>query len=538
MSSVKFLKYNLNEIHAASLNDKAELVSNLRATRVYNSLTGWGRLWVWYYKLTKPFYKEDKRAAQLRKCLIHVDVIFERERKNVSENARKYQEYLRLSASSTTVDEKNYHQARRGIKEWKQTTQFLKPNLLQKKKELCQKYLQEGDRSPEFLSGSKLSLSTMHHLIKLEGKMQGPLPLGLVNKMATGQNMDKFELEKLLNWISQFNKVRPLHKFLTEFSKYMVNPDIAALEITCLKNQCGVFKQSDPKHLLWRQKLEAGKRSKKIPINGVFQNITISGQFGKKETEPDEQIFFAIKEHPDKLLMVSSNRALLALKKAWTKDGSWGLKTPTFYYLDPQGKYAVVEKFPLAITHPEWKSTTKICERDKKFVEPMANYVKWLNNQKISVTNLDLRYIMFDSYGTLRTVKIQEKLNYDYFALEKFVLEFSQNNLAVFQYMMKESGLWNSKHGSFFRAVVRETLDNKKPDIPEIGTFRGIFERKDLDSAAELSKSILMLRDKLASELNLDKDVVGKRMAAIYEEIKASRVLWPTFEDIINKELL
>jgi hypothetical protein len=537
MSSVQFLKYNLNEIHAASLTDHSELVSNLKSTRVYHTKNGWGRLWVWFYKLTKPLYKEDKQATCLRKCITQISVIFENEKSKVTGHIDKFEEYLRLRTSSTKVDEKDFHTARRSIKDWGHTSQFLKTDSIQKKISICKKYLGKDDPAPEFTSSHKTSLSSLLYLLKLEGKQQGPLPLDLVSKLLTKQSMQKEEMTKLVSWISKFKKVRPIHKFLTEFSKHIINPDIIQFELTCLKNECYVFKKPDPKHLKWRESLKSGD-CLQGSIRNQLQNITIGDSFGKKESQPDEQIFFTIKEHPDKLLMISSNRALLALKMKWASEGGWALRSPIFDYIDPKGKFAIIEKFRTPLSSLAWTSTSILKENEKNIALPIANYVKWLQDQNMSVTNLNPEYVMFDSTGKLRAAKNQERIKYDFVALEKFIQECSHNNLTVFQYLMKASGLWESKHGCFFRGVVADTLYEENVNISLMASARGVIDQKDLKQAEELRKSILMLRDKLAIEFKFDKKHIGKHIEAVYLELKASFTLWPTFEELVKKHMI
>lgn len=372
-----------------------------------------------------------------------------------------------------------------------------------------------------FLEAPEESLLNLQFIIKMEGKLQGPLPLDLIHKEATSQKMAKRETKSLNHWISQFQKVGPLHKLFLSLSPFMENPDIVKLELKSVLAKNPLFKTADSKHLLWREKLKRGMQ---------LGDYTLGKRVGRKVGGLDEQIFYEIQEDPDKLIMISTNRSLLGTKEAFAKEGSWGLKTPVFEYVDPKGKFAVIERFQTGIKDINWTSTNKLLPADQKMAEPIANYINWLLQKNISVSQLEPKYVMFDKEGRLRSVKIQERNLMNYPILEKFIFETAKGNLPVYQYMMQQSGLMNSKFAGFYKAVVREALIEGMPDIGSMAADRGINDQRDIEKATELCDNIIKIKNRIVAKCRVDRKIAGRTILTHYRQLNTASVLWPTLE--------
>jgi hypothetical protein len=519
MGDLNTLKYNLTEILATSLSENGELVSNLSGSHVYDSSSGWGRLWTWFYFLSKPLFKDDLRLTNLRTSLQNINSVFRRELEFVISQTRVYEEYLKMRLHSNDVNEGDYHQTRRVIKTWHQTTKLLyneKFHPLVTK--LCSKY---SENIP-FLEKPKDSISPFYNIIKIEGKHQGPLPLDLVHKGITSQNMSSAEKKKLSKWIKGHEKVRPLHKLLLSVAPFMDNPNIVKFELDHLRNGCTLFKSPDDKHIAWRNTLKPGSK---------LGQYALGEQIGRKIEGFDEQIFFEIPQIPDKLVMISTNRALLAAKSAGVKEWGWALRTPQFHYIDPKGKYAIVEKFERQLTDIQWKSVHALVPEDIRIADPIAYYISWLLYQNISVTQLSPKYLMFDRDGVLRTVKIQERTYLNYPEMENFLFEVAYGNLPVFQYMMYKSGFSNTKFLYFYREVAQKALQDELPYIRSIGGNRGIIDSRDIEKATELSENLIKIRNRLIVKCNTDRETAGKILFTLYQNTCAACTLWPTLEE-------
>jgi hypothetical protein len=530
MSNLNNLKYNLHEIHAAASLPGGELVSNFSETRVYLSTSGWGRLWTWFYNWKKLLFNDDIRLSKLRTTIQNIDEIFSEEPENVRVHAESYEEYLQLRLNSNDVEENDYHEARRGIMNWHQATKFyFKERNIVQQTDLCSKYLEVDEFLPFFSEVPDGYFSQLHHIIKMEGKFRGPLPLDLIQKGVTGQKMTKTETTNLLGWITQCRKVRSVHKLLTSISPFIDNPDVAKFELDCLKKQNTLFKEIDWKHIEWREKLQPGMQ---------LGEYTLGEQVGGKTDSFDEQIFFEVEEDPSLLFMFSTNRSLLRTKEIWAPEGGWGLHTPVFHYIDPQEKYALIEKFEFPISEINWVSTLGIMPQDKQIANPIANFVKWLLNYDMSLSQLHPKYIMFDAEYVLRSVKIQERVPMNFPALEKFLVEAANGNLSVFQYLMDQSGLSRGKHAYFYRTAIKEALKNGSvPDTRDIGANIGIIDRRDLEMASELCNSILSIQNRCVANLQADRKLIGKIILTLIKKYETYSTIWPTIEYEIGATL-
>lgn len=484
-----------------------------------------------FYKVAGVFSKDDIKFSKLRKALDNTEAIFTKELLTVRKHAQKFEEYLYLRLNSNQVDESLYHEARRGLRKWTEATKFFrKQKFLRNEIALCMKYLEKSAASLTFLEPKDDALSRLQYIVKLEGKFQGPLPIDLVPLAAKEGEVEQKDFNKLIEWISNFKRVWPVHKFLASIFSYIDGTDIVSFEIKCLENQCNIFKQSDPKHILWRQTLHPGTK---------LDQYTLGKQIGVKVGGSDEQIFFEILEHPDKLMMISTNRSLLAIKKEWAQRGCRGLRAQDYQFIDPKGRYALVEKFNLKISDLTWKSEDKLEEEDIRMATPIANYIRWMLDNNLAVSCLNAENILFDSNGTLRSVKNQERssVNFNFPACENFLLDVSKENFEVFKYLFHHSGLSDTKFTAFYRKAVSEALYNGMPNIPNVGASRFICTKKDIEKGTELCDRVIRIQNRFLAEYKINKEELAKVMNAVYLKLETASLLWPTYEDDVRSHL-
>jgi hypothetical protein len=229
--------------------------------------------------------------------------------------------------------------------------------------------------------------------------------------------------------------------------------------------------------------------------------------------------------------MFRTNRSLLITKDYWGPEGGWGLHTPVFHYIDPKGKYALIERFELPISEINWVSTLGILPQDKQVADPIANLVKWLLNYDMSLSRLDAKYIMFDAEYVLRTVKIQERVRMNFPVLEKFLLDAANGNLSVFQYLMTKSGLSRGKHAYFYRAVIKEALKTGSvPDTRGIGANVEIIDKRDFEMASELCNKFISIHNRCVANLQADRNRIGKIIYNLTKKYETYSTIWPTME--------
>ena len=529
MSELSILQDNLYAIHTASKRVQGELVSNFQGTRIYCTSTVWGKLWTHFYSAARYFSNDNLKLTRLQNAIQHTDAIYKRELESVKKNAIVYEKYLFLRLHSNAVDESLYHAARRSLRCWSEATKcFQKPRFLEAERNVCAPYLQPGAPNPSFFEKKDRTLSPYQYLVKLEGKFEGPLPLNLFKKEAIQDKGNQNEFKKLMEWLSRFKKPSQIHKLLATIFKFIEGVDLVSFEIECLKKGHTIFTQSDPKHMCWRQTLQQGT---------VLDGYTLGKQVGEKIGNLDEHIFFEIQEQPDKLLMVSINRSLLSMKKEWAKRAGWGLKAQEYEYIDPKGRYAIVERFDKKVSDTNWKTKKSLNKLDAKICAPIANYVHWLLKNNLSVTHLSAKNMMFDKNQTLRCVKNQERGSIDFHSLENFLFEVSKQNFLIFKHLIQESRLHDSHFNSFYTVTVNSALHSGVPDISSIAASHGITNKHDIDHATELCELLIKIQNRFLAEYNIQKEALASVMFNIYSKLESKSLLWPTFEDHVSVQL-
>lgn len=375
------------------------------------------------------------------------------------------------------------------------------------------------------------------------------------------------------------DKISQREQHLAVVEKKIVRPDISILN------------EIDPQHMKWRNTLREGAIviSKKYIKEGIdkegkfwkgyeLHEITLGKQIGKSEAALDNNVYYEIAEYfvtrkelksqeslQEKLLLQqdldlrqkrdasqmlfwsSVNEAIPFSKEGSTITGRhFGLKLVKFYFIDKEGRFALVEKLHTPFYGPEWNHLKYDLEMQKCVVEWLDKMGGWSGlplppKQDISIG----KYTMLDADNALTSLRRTDKTPFNIMAVEKLAFDLSEGDLKIFQifvnsYVKDCKSLYNHSDIVF----VRETVLN-----------RNVVSRTNLktahldDFAVNLRKQLTDLADRcfqiVFRELTTNTSSTGfpeidkARMHQIvieeYEKIQASTFLWNTPEFSLDK---
>ncbi len=280
---------------------------------------------------------------------------------------------------------------------------------------------------------------TLKHLTRIalfEGYLQNGIPGPLIKKIFQNTPLNEEESAELKGVTSRIKNrgmsLKELHKTLISL-KAVLSPETAADAIVQMEHKLfeeypDLFKEKDPKQMKWRSSLKKGDRIEEFELGEELK--------GASKEEGKHRVF-AIVNRPDVVFVASINPTLLALRLFYQKHFNSGLKSPECIKLDPQGRFALFERFPYPVKNLTWESVSSVTKEDKELLQPFINLAKWCQEEEMFLSALNVDDLFFDDKDTLRSIKMTALTHYDIDALKKFLKELSKGNALILNYLEK-----------------------------------------------------------------------------------------------------
>ena len=556
--SLGLLASNFHEIYDAVHapgKQEPDLVANIFSTRIYHSSRGWGRLWRWFYHITDFFIGTNFRLKKLRQAMEKTRKTFHDKLPLIQENINTYQTYLQKKSAGYNVKETDFHKARRTITAWNNATapflDLIHNGKNEKLTALFYKYfpadIEKGTYEPPFSWNENIKpVRGLQKIITIEGYLHEPLPLTILEKLAAGKIIPESEGKDLGLWIDKLNKLPSIinvslfHDSMIAFVNYLSGlqylepPSLAALELELADRGLKLFTTEEAEHIQWRNELKPG--------DSLGKGITLGEQIGKKYYDKDKNFVFSIKEDPKKVVYIGRNRTLFGLRERINKLYSGGIPSAIFHAVDPEGRFAIMERLNGSFDHYKWKSTraSGIHPNDNDLLVPLANLVAWFIQNEVTPNVLTPKHLMFDAKGQLRYAKITMLEEFDYTVLEDFIFEAANGNRLVFCQLMNLSRLNGHPYQKFFKSMLEYALEGKKKNASTVAALDGITDPKVVDRGEALHETVKKLKEsccrKICREYKLESsdrllETVKKALDQFYYSTNSSGILWPSAEE-------
>ena len=295
------------------------------------------------------------------------------------------------------------------------------------------------------------------------------------------------------------------------------------------------------------------KKGDVLTCNG--KQYILGERIGQKAIGDDNNYIFAIENDKDMLVMVGINEAVLALKQKLSEEYEWGIKGVEYKYIDPRGRFALVERLHDPLGGHQWTSTDEvITEEDQEVASPMAGLLDWMVQQEKTPLNFSPKYLMFDKDGQLKSLKVtmekyKEKSeeegplkvepDFDYNSLEQFAYECAGGNLRIYKYLMECSGLKTHKYAKYYSIMLENGLKGEKITAANQAGMEQITDPRIVDRGEALAKEVVLLREKccLSVQKSLGgivpknlKEMVDEKIISFYEKNRSAGILWASMD--------
>ncbi|MEI8125128.1 MAG: hypothetical protein WCG42_05195 [Parachlamydiaceae bacterium] len=496
------LEHNLREIYRGLRYSNEEssvsfpLVANSFGTRIYDSRHWLGRVWTFFYRVNQTI----SCSTALNKALVKTSDAFHRQFSSVKQHLISYQEYIRKTGEGYPVNEDDYCEARKEITKWNGVAgQFL---------DIVQRYSPlplDGivDLKVLFISPSIKALKECQKIIDMEGVTGNALPLEIFNKILMGKILRSEDSKEMTRWISWLNKidpeVDPIHRAFEALSIQFKREgesdesrrkNLSTLELHLLERGCRVLLKEDPEHTAWRKGLRKGDK--------IGTDIILGEEIHSLGYPSDLTHVYSIEGQPTQVAVIGQNCAILSLRDRQMQGCcDLGLKPVHFLKISEDGRIALMEKLQ-SLNTIKWGSTEAgIFFEDTIVLRGVVNFLKSLIKKNQTPVHFSTSHFMIDHEFQLRSIKPLKSQDFDFNAVEDFILECSSGNLAIFQYLMTESGLIKHPIAKFYLDLIRGSLkgDDISPD--DLAGIYKISDSKVVDRGVDLIKQIKIIQQKL-----------------------------------------
>lgn len=557
------LRDNLQEIEHAVRNRQGcglRLVANFFGNRIYDSSRGWGRLWVWFYRFVDwvQHKNNDLRLDRLKQAIVNTHNLFQSQLPQIENHIASYESYLRQAGSGYSVLENQFHAARSAIIFWNQS---YAPFLRLMKQVNCPKLEKlfrlsfegrssQSDAAVLWANPFAEQLKAFQKVIDVEGLSCGPLPLEVFKKILRKKPLNSIDNKNLDRWIGKISKVpgcvNRVHGMLlavaTRYSKAGKedgkHADWVVLEAFLEDKGCSVFQQQDPKHILWQQALKKGMILSQGDEEFVLAHEILPSASGSENTR-----VFALEKPSAQVLLAPQNKTALAIRRFRGSAGNgFAVEPAKILGIFDDGRWGTMERLqPLGSR--KWASAFgSLSPEDISLVNVLAGLLEWLVKKNCTPSNFSSKTIMFDAQYRLKALKLTEKREFDFNALEDFALECSAGNAAVFQYLMSTSGMAKHPVANFYYELISHAFRGDETAVEDLASIYKIGDPKVVDRGTALVQEALALRSQICMKIREErpdqdpkaiKKAVGSTILSCYASSKGCGILWPSLGKVV-----
>ncbi len=553
---------NLQEIYCSIKNKHSNdinLVPSLITDSVYYSGSGWGRLWKWFYFIVEWIGRKDFKTERLRQVMLKTQAVFEETLPTIVDYAKTYQSYLDKRLKGNEVDENEIHESRKKITEWNRSTtpfvDYIQYSENSKISTVFQQFF--GDSSEKnaalFSYGEERRILKESQLfIDIEGYLHSPLPISILVKVGKQKELSPKETQEFSRWVETLNYYAdqiPIGLFLDCLELLMEKSgekaSLVNLQLRLLQKGLKIFQRPDQDHRIWRGSLIPGDE-----LPGKTGKIILGRKIPERECGFRDNQIFAIENIPDCLVAVGENRAYWPLKKEIGEKHQWGIPMPDVKYIDPKGRFAIIENLTPAIKDNQWTTppNTQLKPEDRETLTPIANLFRWWKEQSVCPENFSLKHLVFNQSGALKYTHALLPQPFEFRILEDALFKISQGHLNVYKFLMKESGLCEHITMSYYREIVSQALKNKPLDAEKEAISRRITDPVVVEQGNELYQTIQKIKQETINALEtkftfsdegykfLHKEL-NKQLTKWYKGTYSASRIWPTMQPSILNNL-
>lgn len=396
----------------------------------------------------------------------------------------------------------------------------------------------------------------LYAVAKLEGLLQEDLPLELLQKVTSKQPLTIWEDKCLRRFARKIDKYSvtmgssALHAAINTIAKNVLKDQVPpdnkplglGLQMALIEKDCHFFLEQDLHHVRKRDALQPGDR---IVCDG--RELILGEPLHEKVSgDAERHVVYSLLNEPDLVLSIPWGR-IAHIEREIEELHSWGIESVKCEYIDPKGRFALKERLYFPLDSHEWKSCDGVLHPEDHAIAKLIlrNLLWWLLEQNKTPTNFSPNYLMFNSQGRLKCLKVALSGQADFNAMVQFIKKFSRENRAVYKFLMKGIKANDHLFGKFYANVVEMALEDKEHNLRNFAAVMTVVDNRIIDRGIELYNEARAFVQRCKKELrshydiytcrNLNREICRVFLASYNDS--ASAGILPSFlqEEVITK---
>lgn len=481
------------------------LVADFSAMRIYDTGSGWGRIWSWFYRVVDRITNQTLHQDKLKLAIERTREIFNEHLVNLQPHIQHYRDYLEKSGKGYDVPESDFFLARNMISEWNLATRsFLKiinQSVLNKQHSGLTLY------NPIALTTDSPDLDApciLQDVIDLEGYLGEPLPLSIFKKIVRDIPFNVIDLKLLHKWTAKINKtdigVKTFLKCLQAITKIYLKKNgsekkfsdsFAKFAWVLEDNGCSLLDKADLKHLAWRHSLENGSP---VIVNNV--EYILGKELFNSTSSNDQTRVYSIKNRSDQVVLIAQNTVVLPIRsQRMQKGNTLGIEPARFIDISMDGKVAIMECLK-PICRMVWTSIdAQLSSSDVPIIQEFSRLIKSFIDQNTTPSNFSADNFMFNEKFQLKYIRPISRLAFDFNGVEDFIFELARGNLIIYKELMVKSGLASHLTSKFYREIVFNALHEQDDTATDdLAAIYKIGDSRVVDRAIVLTQKVRLLK--------------------------------------------
>jgi hypothetical protein len=318
---------------------------------------------------------------------------------------------------------------------------------------------------------------------------------------------------------------RSIHRYLKAIAEYllMIEPEkhimrLGLLECKLLKRGFTVLQEPDPDHIAWRDALHEG-----VEIRFGSESIVLAEDLPCAPHEvPDQTRVFAVKDDPSKEVVTYQSESELLRRIYSVHKFHYGIRLAKNLSFNNQLQLVIRERLYKPISEFEWSGHSPLTQEDRQLLEPILDLLKKFIALDYTPDpgGRDLRAsdFKFTAEGEMRSAISMSFVPKNYRMLEYFVFDCARGNQAVYETLMKESGLHQFEEYRAYVTVVKRALKGRERE--DAATGYGFYELESLlEDRRRLYDSVIAIRDQVLENVQKEYTVSKKGLSLINKAV-------------------
>ncbi len=310
------------------------------------------------------------------------------------------------------------------------------------------------------------ALREIYAASSLEGIMQCPIPVAVLQKIADALVLEEEEERQIQHWIQTVEQclffITPLLLYRALKASLAFPHQLACVLHSLIHRGAKILQEKDPLWSSYLLRLYAGIK--------LQETVTLANPLKHQPLHSLGITIHSIQEDTCTKVLVAKTPTALELYNG-RLGKSWGVDCVTLEPVDKSGFFIISRAIPQLLCDISWSS--QLTKQELSIADAVVSFVQWLMKQRKMPRHFLLHTLVVTNTYTLASLisyNDEEMIDVEYSSIEKSLKKIAGTHLLLFQYMMQKAQLLNHREATRIREAIRVFCSKHIVEVCEIDT--------------------------------------------------------------------